>query len=82
VGDGRKAKFWTSAWLQGQVAASLFPTLYKHSRRNNIMVSEALAENKWMRDVDYSMTQQIIAEFIELWERCMISIYRKTGRTR
>jgi hypothetical protein len=69
VGDYRKARFWTSPWLQGQVPASLFPVLYKHSRRKNRTVFEAITDNKWIRDVDYSMTHQIIAEFIELWER-------------
>jgi hypothetical protein len=30
-------------------------------------VRDALSEDKWIRDVDYNMTEQIIAEFVSLW---------------
>lgn len=35
LGNGRKASFWNSRWLHGEVPAHLFPVLYKHSRRKN-----------------------------------------------
>lgn len=69
VGNGRKAAFWTSAWLHGEVPAVLFPALYKHTKRKNRSVHDAMTDNKWIRDIDYSMTQQIIAEFLSLWDR-------------
>jgi hypothetical protein len=69
LGNGRKAAFWTSAWLQGEVPAALFPALYKHSKRKNRTVCDALTDNKWIKDIDYNMTQQIIAEFLSLWDR-------------
>jgi hypothetical protein len=28
-----------------------------------------MTDNRWIKDIDYNMTQQIIAEFIALWER-------------
>jgi hypothetical protein len=67
VGNGSKAIFWTSRWLDGEAPASLFPALFRHSRRKNQIVRDALSEDKWIRDVDYNMTEQIIAEFVSLW---------------
>jgi hypothetical protein len=46
VGNGRKAAFWTSAWLHGEVPAALFPALYKHTKRKNRSVHDAMTDNK------------------------------------
>lgn len=51
----------------------MFPTLFKHSKRKNRTVKDALTEERWVRDVDYNMTEQIIAEFVSLWG-CMSGI--------
>lgn len=69
VGNSHKAMFWNSAWLDGEVPGVLFPTLYKHSKRKNRSVHDATTDYRWVRDIDYSMTQQIIAEFLLLWDR-------------
>jgi hypothetical protein len=69
LGNGRKAVFWTSRWLQGDAPAVLYPALYKHSKRKNRSVLDAMTQNRWIRDIDYNMTQQLIAEFIDLWQR-------------
>jgi len=29
VGDGAKASFWQSSWLQGQAPMDIFPELFK-----------------------------------------------------
>lgn len=68
LGDGRRASFWNSRWLQGVVPKDLFPALYHHSRRKNRTVQEALVQSRWIMDIDHNMTQQIIREFIGLWE--------------
>jgi hypothetical protein len=67
LGDGNTASFWNSSWLEGQAPASLYPTLFNHSRRKNRSVKEA--GSKWISDVDYNMTEQLIAEFVSLWGR-------------
>lgn len=69
LGNGHRASFWKSRWLQGEVPASLFPALFKHSTRKNRSVKEAMANNRWIADIDHNMTQEIIAEFVALWER-------------
>jgi hypothetical protein len=67
LGNGEKATFWTSRWLQGQAPATLFPALYEHSKRKKRTVKEALTKNNWIRDVDHSMTERLIREFVDLW---------------
>jgi hypothetical protein len=69
LGNGNKAGFWSSRWLDGEVPATLYPTLFKHNKRKNRTVNDALADEKWIRDVDYSMTVRMVEEFISLWIR-------------
>ncbi|CAD6343674.1 unnamed protein product [Miscanthus lutarioriparius] len=69
IGNGEKAIFWTSRWFLGEAPATLFPALFKHSKRNNRSVKDAITDHKWVRDVDHSMTVNIITEFVALWER-------------
>lgn len=69
VANGRRAAFWTSPWLQGEVLATLFPALFRHSKRKKRTVKDALTDNNWIRDIDYDMTQIIIAQFFSLWDR-------------
>lgn len=68
LGNGCKASFWGSRWLNSEVPANVFPTLYKHSKRKNRTVREALHQNTWIKDVDHNMIQHIIAEFLALWD--------------
>jgi hypothetical protein len=35
VCNGKNASFWTSSWLDGKAPATLFPSLFTHSRRKN-----------------------------------------------
>jgi len=69
LGNGNKALFWTPRWLHGEAPATLFPALFEHSKRKNRTVKEALTDSKWVRDVDHSMSERIIAEFVALWGR-------------
>jgi hypothetical protein len=67
LGNGEKATFWTSRWLQGEAPASLYPTLFRHSRRKNRTVKDAIMGDKWVSDVDHNMTVQLIEEYLSLW---------------
>jgi hypothetical protein len=67
LGNGRKASFWNSRWLNGEALAARFPALHKHSKRKNRMVAEALTNNCWIRDIDHSLNQQLIAEYVSLY---------------
>lgn len=72
VGNGNKASFWTSHWLQGDAPAQLYPALFRHSKRKNQTVKDALTDDKWIQDVDYNMSQTIIVEFMGLWLRLQV----------
>ena len=69
LGNGRRAAFWKSRWLHGDAPADLFPVLFSHSKRKNRSVADALANDAWVRDVDHNMTQTVIAEYVQLWEK-------------
>jgi hypothetical protein len=56
IGNGCKASFWTSRWLNGQAPGVLFPALFRHSKRKNRTVANALAGNTWVRDIDHNMS--------------------------
>jgi hypothetical protein len=69
IGNGERANFLSSRWLQGEAPTTIYPTLFKHSKRKNRSVKDALMDNKWVTDVDHNMTERIIMEFVSLWER-------------
>lgn len=68
LGNGKKASFWNSSSLHGKAPAVLFPALYKHSKRKNRTVLEAMSGNRWISDVDHNMTLETISQFVSLWE--------------
>lgn len=69
VGNGQRASFWSSRWLHGHAPATLYPNLFKHSKRKNRSVQDAITDSKWVIDVDHNMTEILIQEFVALWEQ-------------
>jgi hypothetical protein len=67
IHDGRKAYFWHSSWIDGQTPASLFPLLFRHSRRKNRTVREAVLNGKWISDIAYNLDASLLREFFILW---------------
>ena len=51
IGNGERANFWSSRWLQGEAPATVYPTLFKHSKRKNRSVKDALTGNKWVTGI-------------------------------
>jgi hypothetical protein len=47
----------------------LFPELFRHSKRKNRTVADALTSNTWVRDIDHDMSQRIIEEYLQLWDK-------------
>jgi hypothetical protein len=68
IGDGRKAAFWTSPWINGDTAKNLAPHLYQKTCRKKITVQKALANNKWIDHIYPPTTQAEINDFVHLWE--------------
>jgi hypothetical protein len=69
IGDGRKASFWSSSWLNGSPPKDLAPLIFKASRRKNRTVQDALNGQNWITDlVVDSFTADHIAQFVHLWD--------------
>lgn len=46
IGNGKKAKFWTDRWLDGEAPGEFAPGLFKLARRKNLTVSQAMDKRK------------------------------------
>jgi hypothetical protein len=68
LGNGKKASFWNSRWLNGESLATRFPLLYNHSKKKNRTVASAFGNNRWINDIDHNLTPHIISEYLMLWE--------------
>lgn len=67
VGNGVRAKFWESAWLDGRAPRDLAPNLYKMAWRKNQSVRDDLQNDNWTRGILRRLdTVDEIAEFITL----------------
>jgi len=67
VGDGAKAKFWDSTWVQGRAPRDLAPNLYKLAWRKNLTVREELQNHNWTRGLWRMSSALEMAEFVMLW---------------
>lgn len=70
LGDGRKLKFWTSNWLDGQSIASHAPNLmqFVSQRAMQLTIAEALPNHRWVADIRGAPSIPAIAEFLDIWE--------------
>lgn len=66
AGNGSRAKFWESTWLNGVAPRDLAPNLYKLAWRKNITVKENLENNNWTRGLWRMSTGEEIAEMVVL----------------
>lgn len=69
IGDGNTARFWTSSWLGSAPLCDSFPALFKHTRRKNRSVAEALADDKWVTDLRHGNTLLLLPDFLQLWRQ-------------
>ena len=49
LGEGTKASFWQSSWVQGQAPMDLFPDPFKLAWRKNKTVKEEVQNQNWIR---------------------------------
>jgi hypothetical protein len=66
VRNGHMARFWTTDWFHGSMLAQMFPVLFRHSRRKNKTIVEAMALETWIRDLMHDVTTDILAEYVIL----------------
>jgi hypothetical protein len=69
IGDGAKASFWLSSWLDGSPPKDLAPLIFKASRRKNRTVQNALEGHSWVADIDVqAFTVEHMEQYIRLWD--------------
>jgi hypothetical protein len=69
IGNGLKAEFWNSSWLQGTAPRDLAPNLYKLAWRKHRKVFEEVTNANWTRGLWRMSTVTEMVEFVELWDR-------------
>jgi hypothetical protein len=68
VGDGNKASFWSSSWLNGATPQSIAPRIFEVSKRKKRCVQDALVNDKWIADINVdSFTVEHMSQFVNLW---------------
>jgi hypothetical protein len=68
VGDGNKASFWSSSWLNGATPQSIAPKIFEVSKRKKRCVQDALVNDKWIADINInSFTVEHMSHFVNLW---------------
>ena len=68
IGDGRKASFWHSSWLEGRAPIDIAPGLYKLAWRKNRTVFDELQNQSWTRGLWRMNTVEEMAEFVTHWD--------------
>jgi hypothetical protein len=68
IGNGKKALFWTSSWIHGQMAKTIAPHLYGKTRRKKITVKQGMTNRKWIDHIFPPTTPEEVREFVKLWE--------------
>lgn len=67
IGNGRKAKFWTSNWIGHQPLKYLAPALFNHSKGKQRLVQDALTNDKWIEDIRHELSMPLIREFFAVF---------------
>jgi hypothetical protein len=69
IGNGEKALFWESAWLNGMRPKDWAPKLFDIARRRKCTVKKALENDLWVASINtrQGLTIEHIEEFYKLW---------------
>ena len=70
VGDGEKALFWESSWLNGRRPKDFAPLVFDIAKKRNCTVRKALTNDFWAAHVDTQggLSLEHISQFVRLWE--------------
>jgi hypothetical protein len=69
VGNGQRASFWDSSWLEGKAPRDIAPNLYKLAWRKKNSVADDLQNQNWTRGLWRMNTADQIVEFVILWDK-------------
>lgn len=84
LGNGKKAKFWSLAWLNGTSPQDIASEIYRISIRKNRMVHVALQENCWIHDINLQgfNPDGLVHQFLRLWKESTKSPWTHRPRIR
>ena len=68
IGDGCKANFWHSHWVDGCRPADLWPNLFDHFNGRPLSLCLAINKDKWMQYVKANPSPVVLRELCQLWE--------------
>lgn len=69
LGDGNKASFWESTWLDGRAPRDIAPNLFKLARPKNRTVRQGLRNDSWTKGLWRMTTADEMADMVQLWNR-------------
>jgi exonuclease III len=70
VGDGNTALFWLDSWLDGRAISEIAPDLFAlvpGRARKRRTVREALAERRWIADIQGALGSLALWQYVQLW---------------
>ena len=68
LGNGEKASFWQSTWMNGQAPMDRFPDLFRLAWRKNKTVKEEIQNQNWTRGLWRMQSVSEMASFVQLWD--------------
>ena len=73
IGDGTKAKFWESPWLDGVLPKDIAPKNFELSRKKCITVASAIRDDNWVSLIDISagLSLDHLEQFFALWSKLL-----------
>jgi hypothetical protein len=76
IGNGARAPFWESPWLNGCKPKDNAPLIFGASKRQNWKVKEALFDDAWINKIDMmtAFTYDHLRQFVILWT-CLRGIH-------
>ncbi len=70
IGDGAKASFWDSAWLEGRRLKDVAPLIYAASKKKNSTLQQASTTDQWLLDLDLppasGWTTELVSQLINV----------------
>jgi hypothetical protein len=81
IGDGRKASFWKSPWLDGITPRDMAPNLFKLAWCKKNYVADDLHNQRWTRGLWRMNTVDKMAEFMLLWDKLQSAELTETQDT-
>ncbi|RCV26739.1 hypothetical protein SETIT_5G270600v2 [Setaria italica] len=68
---GDRALFWLDRWINGCNIQALAPNLWgavPACVRNKRTVREELTDRRWVRDISYAVTIQLLLQYLKIWD--------------